>query len=435
MLCWTEVAEIIWVIWPKYHATVDFTFWDSPFPLTICWWRLSGRHGSYAPRTESEDLGRRWPDCSSHADKYRSRIESNASWKETLWRSHWAQNPQSEGPGQRIVRRWWSDAGVCGAVACWIGSDGHLLQKRSWSRNKRCNPCRGPPSSQHPRLCDRNSSWSLPRVQSDGQGGNPWVSDGYWGTCLSKLRVFGKHHYPWVGDGHWGWCLSSLQFFEKHRYPWVCDGHWEVCLSRLHFFGEHHNPSVSDSHWDVCLCRLQFFGKHHCPWVCDGCWGQSLCRLQVFGKHHYPWVCDNYWEWSLCRLQVFGKHHSPWVRDGSWECSLCRLQVFGKHHSPGDRDVHWGQCLSKLHVFGEHHYPRFCVSHRGPCLSRLQFFDKNHYPGVCDVHWKLCLWWEVTRRTTPCLTVLEVLKKRHVFFDIFWRFDLGTPFGRFRAVH
>ena len=59
---------------------------------------------------------------SSHADKYHQRIEGNASWKERLWRSHWTTNPQSNGPGRRIVSRWWSDPGVRRAVACRIGS-------------------------------------------------------------------------------------------------------------------------------------------------------------------------------------------------------------------------------------------------------------------------------------------------------------------------
>ena len=64
-------------------------------------------------------------------------------------------------PGRWIVSRWWSDTGVCGAVACGFWSDCNFLQKRSWSCNKGSNPCRGPPSSQHPILPHRDIWGSL----------------------------------------------------------------------------------------------------------------------------------------------------------------------------------------------------------------------------------------------------------------------------------
>ena len=138
-----KLCVLVGARWAFRHLT----FWDSPLPSTISCWRFSRRHGCHAPRTESEDLRRWWPYCWSRADHHHKRIEGKAFWKEALWRSHWAQNPKSKGPGRRIVSRWWSDSGFCRAVACRIGSDCHLLQKWSWSRNKRGHPCRGLPSS------------------------------------------------------------------------------------------------------------------------------------------------------------------------------------------------------------------------------------------------------------------------------------------------
>ena len=140
--CWLSIPQ--W--WIKF-LRFDFKIWDTHthiLTFDFCW-RFSGRHGRHAQRSESEDLRRWWPHSYSRAGQHHQRVEGNTSWKQTVWRSHWAQNPQSTGPGRRIVRRWWSDAGVCGAVACRIWSDSDLLQKRSWSGNKRGNPCRGPP--------------------------------------------------------------------------------------------------------------------------------------------------------------------------------------------------------------------------------------------------------------------------------------------------
>ena len=138
---------------------------------------LSGCHGCRAPRTESEDLRRWWPHRWSHASKHHWRIEGNALWKEALWRSCWAQNPKNKCLGRRIVSRWWSDTGVCRAVACRIGSHCHLLHKRSWSRNKRGNLCRGPLPTQHPVVSHRDICWSLWKLQSGGQGVSPRVCD------------------------------------------------------------------------------------------------------------------------------------------------------------------------------------------------------------------------------------------------------------------
>ena len=72
-----------------------------------------------------------------------------------------------------------------------------LLQKRSWSGIKRGHPRRGPPPSQHPVLYHRNSCWSLQRVSSGGNGGNPGVCDVAFWNC-----VFEKHDYPQVCDVH-----------------------------------------------------------------------------------------------------------------------------------------------------------------------------------------------------------------------------------------
>ena len=171
----------------------DFTFNDSlPFR----------RDGDL--RSETEDFRRRCPRRWGCSNKHHSRIEGDASWKETLWRSHWAQNPQSTGPVLRILSRWWSDTGVCRAVAWWIGSDCHFLQKPSWSCNKTRHPCNRLPRGQHPVLSSWNWGWSLPRVQAGGHGRNRWVCDGHWCQSLFRLQFFGKHHYAWVCNSCWG---------------------------------------------------------------------------------------------------------------------------------------------------------------------------------------------------------------------------------------
>ncbi len=173
-------------------SSINHPFWGTPIfgnthisnkrkqdhpPKTVKSWTRRCRHVS---RTESEDLRRCWPHRSSRADKHHCRIEGNASEEEAMWRSYWAENPQSKGPDWGIISRWWSsDSGVCRFVAFRIGTDCHLLQKRSGSGNKRGNPCKRPPPSQHPVWPHQNSCWSLPKVQSGAQGDNPWVSDGH----------------------------------------------------------------------------------------------------------------------------------------------------------------------------------------------------------------------------------------------------------------
>ena len=154
------------------HLPMNFPNWHTQhlyfqLRLRAIQLRSLGVHrSSHGAWVDSEHF--KWRCLHPWCYKYRYRATGKVDApREVLWRSHWAENPESRCIKRLGVARGCSDTKWI-RVACGTGSDCHLQTKRSWSCNKRRCPYRGILPGEHPPDCDEGWRQGLPILPSTG---------------------------------------------------------------------------------------------------------------------------------------------------------------------------------------------------------------------------------------------------------------------------